>query len=61
VVNVLQPFKIGAGHTTSIAEEIGADDDTFLDENFLSGKCGGSISSLNNDFALEIGCIALVD
>jgi len=53
MLEVLKPFEIADSHTSGVAEDIGKEPDTLSQANLLSFDSGGSISSLNNNSALE--------
>lgn len=61
VVQVLQPFEEGYSHTTSVDVQVRNNHNVPIDENFVSSGCSWSISSLTDDFSLDLMCVALVD
>lgn len=61
MVEVLQPFEVGDGDTTSVQQDIGKDEDTSLGEDIFSSEGSGSVSSFSQALALELVGIELVD
>lgn len=49
VVEVLEPFKVRDGHTTSVDVQVRDDQNVLVDQDFVSGRGSGSVSSLSND------------
>lgn len=49
VVQILEPLKVGDRHTTSVDVQIRNDEDVPLDQDLVSGRSGGSVSSLGDD------------
>ena len=58
---ILQPFEVRDSHTTSVAENIGKETDSFTEQNLFSSSGSGTIGSLNDEFALEFISIISVD
>jgi hypothetical protein len=54
---VFKPFKVAHSHTSSIAEHIRQKADSLLKENIFTLSCGGSVGSLDNEFAFEVGSV----
>jgi hypothetical protein len=61
VVDVLEPFEIRAGNTSSIHEQIWGNNDVFSKKNFFSSKSGWAISSFENGFTVDLGSIYFMD
>jgi len=61
VIEVLQPFEVGAGNTTSVNEHIGSNHDSTGSEVGLSRESGGSVSAFEDGFALERVNVTVVD
>jgi len=61
MVEVLQPFEVRDGNTTSVQQDIGQDEDTSLGEDIFGSEGSGSVSSFSQDLALELASIELVD
>jgi hypothetical protein len=53
VVEVLQPFEVADSDTSSIAENIGQELNSFVEENLFSFEGSGSIGCFNNQFGFE--------
>lgn len=53
MVEVLEPFEVRNGNTTSVQEDIGEDEDTLLKEDIFSTHSGRAVSSFSQDLALE--------
>lgn len=49
VVQVLQPFKVGNSDTTSVDVKVGNDQNVAFDEDFIGGRCSGTIGSFSDD------------
>ena len=61
MLEVLQPFKIRHSDTTSVAENIRKEADSFSEKNLFGSSGGGSVGSFDDDFALEFICVVSVD
>jgi len=61
MVEVLQPFEVRDGNTTSVQQDIGEDEDTSLGEDIFSSEGSGSVSSFSQNLALELASVKLVD
>lgn len=61
VVEVLQPFEIAHCDTSYIAQDVWEEDNSFLQTDLFSSKGCGSVSSLSNDFALELVSVCFVN
>lgn len=61
MIEILQPFKVAHCHTTSIAKNVGKEENTFIDQNLFSFKGSGAVSSLDDEFGLEFISIANID
>jgi len=61
VIEILQPFEVGAGDTTTVDEHIGGDNDSTLEERVLSGVSGGTVGTFEDGLAVERVNITLVD
>jgi hypothetical protein len=61
VVDVLKPLEVRAGNTTTVDQEIGADNNASAGEFLLSSESCGTITSFDYDFALELGSVVLVN
>lgn len=49
MVQVLEPFEEGDGHTTGVDVQVGNDENVAFDEDFVSCRRGGAVGSLGND------------
>lgn len=58
---ILEPLKVRNSDSTTVDEEIRDNDNSFLKEDFFSIESSWAVGSFNNDFALEVVCIELVD
>lgn len=61
MLEVFQPLKVRHSDTTSVAEHVWKETDSFFEEYFFSFSCGGSIGSLDDEFALEAVGVVEVD
>jgi len=61
VRQVLDPLEVGDGHTTSIAENVGDDDDAPLLEHLVGGGGDGAVGSLGDDLGLDAEGVGGVD
>ena len=61
VVEVLQPFEVRAGDTTSVDKHVWSSDNAFLDEDLFGLVGGWSISSFKDCLDLDVGGIASVE
>jgi hypothetical protein len=61
VIDVFEPFEVGACDSTSIEEQVWADNNSLGEKVFLSGEGGRSIGTFSYDFALELVHIAFVN
>lgn len=61
VLEVLKPLKVGDGHTTSVAENVGKEADSLGQENLLGGSRGRAIGGLDDELTLEFICVVSVD
>lgn len=48
VVHILEPFEVGHGDTTSIAQDVRQELDSSAEQNLFSFNCGRTVGSLNN-------------
>lgn len=58
---VLQPLEVRAGNTTSIGEHVGNDNNSLGIENFLSHEGSRTVSSFQDNLALESVSVLVVD
>jgi len=61
VIEILQPFEVRAGHTTTVDEHIGGDNNSSSGEVVLSGEGGGSVSTFEDGFALKRVDVSVMD
>jgi len=61
VIQVLEPLEVGAGHTTAVGKHVGHGDDITGKECLLSVEGSRAVSTLNNNLALEVITVILVD
>jgi hypothetical protein len=61
VVEVLEPLEVGDSDTTTVHEKIRAANDASGSEDLLTSEGGRAISTLNDDLALQVRSIALVN
>ena len=61
MLDIFQPLKVRDGDTTTIAQDIGKEADTFFQQNFLAFASGGTVGSFNDQFALEPVSVVAVD
>lgn len=53
VIEVLQPFEVGAGDTTTVDEHVRGSDDSSADEHLLGGVSGGTVSTFEDGLDLD--------
>jgi len=53
VIEVLQPFEVGAGDTTTVDKHVWGANDSSTEEDLLSGVCGGTIGTFEDSLALD--------
>lgn len=58
---VLQPLEVRASHTTSVGEHVRDNNNTFSIENFFSHEGGRTVSSFQDNLALEFVSVVNVD
>ena len=61
MLQILKPFKVRHSDTTTITKYIRKETNPFPQKNILSCPCSRSISSLNNQLAIELISIILID
>lgn len=61
MLDILEPFEVGHGHTTSIAQDIRQEANSFSDENLFCSHSGWTIGSFDDKFALEAVSIVSID
>ena len=53
VIEVLQPFKVGAGDTSTVDEHVWGSNNASADEDLLSSVSGGAVSTLEDGFNVD--------
>lgn len=53
VIDVLQPFEVRAGNSTSIHQKIGAHNNSLLGKNFFSSESGWAVGTFNNNLDVD--------
>jgi len=61
VIQVLQPFEVRAGHTTAVCKHVGHSDNASREKCLLSSKGSWAVGTFNNNFALKVSAVLLVD
>lgn len=61
VINVLQPFEVGAGHTAAVHQKIRSNDNAASSQDLLCTERRRPVSTLKNHLALETAGVFLVD
>lgn len=61
VIKVLKPLEVGTSYTTTVGKHVWYNDDASFVQVLLSGKCCWAVSTLNNDLALQVFYVVLVD
>jgi len=61
VVQVLKPLEVRAGDTTTVGKHVGYNDDISLEQGLFCIVCDRAIGTLNNNLAVEIVNVELVD
>lgn len=61
MLEVLEPFEIGDGHTTCVAENIRKETDSFGEKNLFGSSCGWTVGSFDDELALELVSVVSVD
>lgn len=61
VFDVLEPLEVADGDSSSVAEHIRQEADSFFEEDVLALASGWPVSSLNDEFALELVSVVKVD
>mmetsp|Transcript_40767 Transcript_40767/g.56804 ORF Transcript_40767/g.56804 Transcript_40767/m.56804 type:complete len:268 (-) Transcript_40767:127-930(-) len=61
VIQILQPFEVRHGDTTSIQQDIGQNQNALRLQNLFTGQSSGTISGFSHDLALEFVGVELVD
>lgn len=61
VVEILQPLKVGDGHTTGVDVHVGDDENVLGLENLVSGGGDGTVGGLGDDLGLDLIGVSTVD
>ena len=61
MINVLQPFEVGAGNAAAVHQKIWGYDNAASGQNLLSTERSRPISTFEDHLALETACVFLVD
>lgn len=61
MVQVLEPFKVGAGHTTAVCQHVGDGDNTTLKQGLFGEISGWAISAFDDNLALQVIDVVSVD
>ena len=61
MLEVLEPFKVRDGHTTSVAKDIREEADSLTEKYLLGCSSSWAIGSFNDEFTLEFFSIVSVD
>merc|ERR1712166_308298 len=61
VIQVLEPLEVRAGDTTPVGQHVGDNNNSLGVKNFSSHESSGTIGTFEDDFALELVGVVLVD
>ena len=61
MIQILEPLKVRAGHTSTVGEHVGNNNNSFSVENLFSHEGGRTVSSFENNLALEFISVVDVD
>lgn len=61
VIQILEPLKVRAGHTSTVGEHVGNNNNSFSVENLFGHEGSRTVSSFENNLALEFISVVNVD
>lgn len=61
MIEILQPFEVRAGNTTTVNKHVGGNDDSTLGELGLGGISGGTVGSFEDSLAVKRVNISVMD
>jgi hypothetical protein len=61
VVQIFEPLEVRASYTAAVCEHVGHSDDASCKQSLFSAESSGAVGTLNDDLALEVCNVVLVD
>merc|ERR1740117_2080684 len=61
VIQVLEPLEVRTGDTTSVGQHVGDNNNSLGVKDFFSHESSGTVGTFEDDFALELVGVVLVD